>query len=128
MVYPVIKQSIHMVVIYSLAYSLIFLLGICGNVLVISVVYRNPRMHNVTNYFIVNLAFADMSVCIVCLPITLLSNLYTGKRIILNKNTKFRGDRHLLLGNDCCVNQMFGGLGKTPVNIKAPRKYTVHHQ
>ena len=78
-----------MVVIYSLAYSLIFLLGICGNLLVISVVYRNPRMHNVTNYFIVNLAFADMSVCIVCLPITLLSNLYTGKKLILINHNNF---------------------------------------
>ncbi|KAK2158720.1 hypothetical protein LSH36_165g07000 [Paralvinella palmiformis] len=36
-------------------------------------------MHTVTNYFIVNLAIADILVCIFCLPITLLSNLYTGK-------------------------------------------------
>ncbi len=36
-------------------------------------------MHNVTNYFIVNLAIADMCVCFVCLPITLLSNIYTGQ-------------------------------------------------
>ena len=77
--YPVLKQPIHMIILYSLAYTLVFLLGILGNSLVVIVVYRNPRMHNVTNYFIVNLAVADILVCLFCLPITLLSNLYSGK-------------------------------------------------
>ena len=79
LIYPTIRQPVHMIIIYSLAYALIFLLGVTGNSLVISIVYRNVRMHNVTNYFIVNLAVADMLVCILCLPITLLSNLYSGK-------------------------------------------------
>ena len=78
-IYPIIRQPVHMIVIYSLAYSIVFLLGILGNSLVVSVVYRNPRMHSVTNYFIVNLAIADILVCVFCLPITLLSNLYSGK-------------------------------------------------
>ena len=73
-----------MIVIYSIAYSIIFLLGIIGNSLVVSVVYRNARMHSVTNYFIVNLAIADMLVCLFCLPITLLSNLYTGEICIFS--------------------------------------------
>ena len=76
---PTIKQPVHMIVIYSIAYSLVFLLGIFGNTMVVSVVYRNPRMHNVTNYFIVNLAIADILVSLFCLPITLLSNLYSGE-------------------------------------------------
>lgn len=79
MYYPVLKQPTHLVVMYTIAYSIVFLLGILGNSLVVCVVYRNPRMHNVTNYFIVNLAIADILVCILCLPITLMSNLYTGK-------------------------------------------------
>ena len=78
-VFPIIRQPLHMIVIYSLAYGIVFLLGILGNSLVVSVVYRNPRMHNVTNYFIVNLAVADILVCLLCLPITLLSNLFSGK-------------------------------------------------
>ena len=77
-IYPTIRQPVHMIVIYSIAYSIVFLLGILGNSLVVSVVYRNPRMHSVTNYFIVNLAIADILVCVFCLPITLLSNLYSG--------------------------------------------------
>ena len=79
MSYALIKQPVHMIAIYSLAYGIVFLLGLIGNSLVVSVVYRNPRMHNVTNYFIVNLAIADMLVCLLCLPITLLSNLFSGK-------------------------------------------------
>ena len=55
-IYPTIRQPVHMIVIYSLAYSIVFLLGLTGNGLVVSIVYHNPRMHNVTNYFIVNLA------------------------------------------------------------------------
>ena len=77
--YPLIKQPVHMIVIYSMAYSVVFLLGLIGNSLVVSVVYRNPRMHNVTNYFIVNLAVADILVLLFCLPMTLLTNLYSGK-------------------------------------------------
>ncbi len=77
--YPTLKQPVHMIIILSVAYSVVFLLGIIGNSLVVSLVYRNPRMHTVTNYFIVNLAIADILVCLFCLPITLLSNIFTGE-------------------------------------------------
>ena len=76
---PELKQPVHMIVIYSAAYLVIFLLGLLGNTLVVLVVYRNVRMHNVTNYFIVNLAVADILVCLLCLPISLLQNLYAGE-------------------------------------------------
>ena len=79
--YPTIKQPVHMIVIYAVAYSIVFFLGIIGNSLVVAVVYRNPRMHTVTNYFIVNLAVADMLVSFFCLPLTLLNNIYSGKFI-----------------------------------------------
>ena len=78
-IYPLLKQPVYMIVIYSVAYLAVFCLGVVGNFLVVSVVYRNARMHNVTNLFIVNLAIADILVCIFCLPITLLSNIFTGK-------------------------------------------------
>ena len=78
-VLPVLKQPVYMIVIYSVAYLAVFCSGVVGNVLVVSVVHRNHRMHNVTNLFIVNLAIADILVCIFCLPITLLSNIFTGE-------------------------------------------------
>jgi hypothetical protein len=78
-VFPLLKQPIHMVAIYTIAYTLIFLFALVGNSLVITVVCRNPRMHSVTNYFIVNLAIADILVSLLCIPISLLMNLFTGK-------------------------------------------------
>ncbi|XP_021360081.1 neuropeptide SIFamide receptor-like [Mizuhopecten yessoensis] len=76
--YNLLKQPLHMIVIYSCVYSAVFLFALCGNLMVITVVVRNRSMHNATNYFIVNLAIADVLVSIFCVPITLLSNLYTG--------------------------------------------------
>ncbi|CAI9718399.1 neuropeptide SIFamide receptor-like [Octopus vulgaris] len=35
-------------------------------------------MHTVTNYFLVNLAVADILVAVFCLPMTLLDNLFSG--------------------------------------------------
>jgi len=63
----------------TLAYSAVFLLAVTGNVLVICVVCRNSSMHNVTNYFIVNLAVADLLVGLLCLPITLVANILSGQ-------------------------------------------------
>ena len=65
--------------IYCLAYFLVFVLGIIGNSCVVAVVVRSPRMRTVTNYFIVNLALADILVLTFCLPGTLLSNLFIRK-------------------------------------------------
>lgn len=78
-VYPVLKQQFYNIIIYSIAYGIVFLFAFIGNVFVIAVVCRNRNMHTVTNYFIVNLAVADILVAVFCLPITLLDNLYNGK-------------------------------------------------
>lgn len=54
---------------------LIFLFGATGNVFVCLSVYRNHQLRNVTNYFIVNLAFADLLVILICLPATVVWDL-----------------------------------------------------
>lgn len=69
--------------IYCIAYSIVFIMGIIGNSCVVAVVVRSPRMRTVTNYFIVNLALADILVLLFCLPATLLSNLFIRKFIHL---------------------------------------------
>lgn len=79
--YPVVKQPLHMIVIYTIAYLVVFVLSVVGNSLVVAVVWRNPQMHSVTNYFIVNLAIADILVSVFCLPITLMSNLLSGQSL-----------------------------------------------
>lgn len=58
-------------VILILAYSTIILLGVVGNSLVIYVVCRFKTLRTVTNFFIANLAVADLLVNTLCLPFTL---------------------------------------------------------
>ena len=74
-----LKQDVHMVVLLSLAYIIVFLLAVINNTLVIVVIYKNQQLRTVTNYFLANLAAADITVSFIVLPITLLSNLFTGK-------------------------------------------------
>lgn len=83
--YPVLKQPGHMIIIYGLSYGTIFCLALVGNILVVTTVVRNPSMHTVMHYFLVNLASSDLLVAIVCMPLTLLANLYAGQyKFILN--------------------------------------------
>lgn len=51
-------------------YIFIFVIGICGNVLVCYVVFRNKSMQTVTNYFITNLALSDILLCTFAVPFT----------------------------------------------------------
>ncbi|XP_076458625.1 neuropeptide SIFamide receptor-like [Babylonia areolata] len=76
--YPPIKQPSYMIFVFSLAYLLIFLCALVGNTMVVIVVVRTPRMRSVTNYLIANLAVADILVAVFCIPITLLSNIFSG--------------------------------------------------
>ncbi|XP_071390587.1 neuropeptide Y receptor type 2 [Centroberyx affinis] len=63
-------------VVLILAYSTIILFGVIGNSLVIYVVYKFRNLRTVTNFFIVNLAVADLLVNTLCLPFTLVYTLY----------------------------------------------------
>ena len=63
-------------VVLILAYSTIILFGVTGNSLVIYVVYKFKNLRTVTNFFIVNLAVADLLVNMLCLPFTLVNTLY----------------------------------------------------
>ena len=54
------------------AYILVMILAILGNILVIWTVWKNNHMHTVTNYYIVNLAVSDMLVACLVMPLKLL--------------------------------------------------------
>ncbi|XP_062126328.1 neuropeptide SIFamide receptor [Drosophila sulfurigaster albostrigata] len=73
---PLYRHSLAMSIVYCVAYILVFLVGLIGNSFVIAVVLRAPRMRTVTNYFIVNLAIADILVIVFCLPATLIGNIF----------------------------------------------------
>lgn len=77
--HPTLKLSIDMVTLYGVVYSCIFLSAVVGNTMVVAVVVRTPRMHTVTNFFIVNRAVLDILVAIFCIPVTFLDNIYSGK-------------------------------------------------
>ena len=49
-------------------FSLIFVLGVIGNSLVCLVIYKTPRMHTARNALIINLAVADLTVVLLCIP------------------------------------------------------------
>uniref|UniRef100_A0A3B3B6V7 Neuropeptide Y receptor type 2 n=1 Tax=Oryzias melastigma TaxID=30732 RepID=A0A3B3B6V7_ORYME len=63
-------------VVLILAYSTIILFGVTGNSLVVYVVYKFRNLRTVTNFFIINLAVADLLVNTLCLPFTLIYTLY----------------------------------------------------
>ncbi|KAL8625257.1 hypothetical protein ACOMHN_030015 [Nucella lapillus] len=77
--YPLLKQPGHMVLVYAMAYGLVTVMALVGNGLVMGVVVRKPSMHSVTNYFLFNLALADMLVALFCVPVNLIANLYNGQ-------------------------------------------------
>lgn len=52
-------------------YTAVALVGIFGNYLLLYVICCTRKMHNVTNFFIGNLAFSDMLMCATCVPFTL---------------------------------------------------------
>ncbi|XP_075882127.1 neuropeptide FF receptor 1 like 2 [Nelusetta ayraudi] len=75
---PYYQHSLLVATGYILAYLLIFLLCMVGNVLVCLIVMENRHMRTVINLFIFNLAVSDLLVGIFCIPITLVDNLITG--------------------------------------------------
>lgn len=53
------------------AYSVIIIMSLFGNVLVCHVVLKNKRMHSATSLFIVNLAVSDIMITLLNTPFTL---------------------------------------------------------
>ena len=57
-----------LVIILSFLYGIIILTALLGNLLVIYVVIVSPRMRTVTNFYIANLAFADVTIAMFAFP------------------------------------------------------------
>ncbi|XP_065571087.1 orexin receptor type 2-like isoform X2 [Artemia franciscana] len=53
-------------------HCIVFIVGLTGNALVCTALYRNPSMRTVTNIMIMNLSVADFMVILVCLPPTVI--------------------------------------------------------
>ena len=62
------KIPISLIIVLSVFYGLIILVALIGNILVIFVVFVSPRMRTVTNFYIANLAFADVTIAMFNIP------------------------------------------------------------
>ncbi|XP_042235943.1 orexin receptor type 2-like [Homarus americanus] len=62
-------------VIKIVAYVIVFMVSLVGNLLVILVVYYNVHMRSSTNQYLVNLAVADLLVTLLCTWVHLVRNL-----------------------------------------------------
>ena len=78
-------DEIFVQLVFSLLYLIIFCIGVFGNVLVCYVVISKKDMHSVTNFFILNLAFSDILMCLFAVPFTPLQS-FTGKYKRIPKN------------------------------------------
>lgn len=56
----------------------IIVVSLIGNILIIVIVYRNKQMHTATNYYIVNLAVADLMVTVSCTWVALVEDVTNG--------------------------------------------------
>ena len=77
-------------------YSIILLLGICGNALIICTITRYRRLKTVTNTFLASLASADLLLVLICVPVNvshLWSCHFNRRREQLNENGKSSVER-----------------------------------
>ena len=75
---PIKEVPVWEIVVKSLIYGIITILSLIGNVLIIVIVMKNKTMKTVTNFYIVNLAVADLMVTLTCTWVTLVDNLTEG--------------------------------------------------
>lgn len=92
----------------SIAYSMISIIGIVGNVAVFIVVTKSPQMRTLTNKLIGNLAVADLLVNVVCVPFTLVANLYPGKLTPMFNSSQFFSHFILFLQIENGLTLLFG--------------------
>lgn len=69
------KLPLYEIVLKSYVYAMIIFFSLVGNALIIVVVLRHKQMRTTTNYYIVNLAVADILVTVFCTWVHLVNNL-----------------------------------------------------
>ncbi|XP_060084126.1 substance-P receptor-like [Ylistrum balloti] len=65
------------IIVKSIFVLCIIVISLIGNILIIVIVFRNRQMHTATNYYIVNLAVADLMVTVSCTWVALVEDLTT---------------------------------------------------
>jgi len=86
--WPLLKQPLCAVLLLATGYVVVAVVGVVSNSVVVAVICQQARMRTVINYFLANLAVADILVCVVVLPITLLQNSLTGMTVIYTQHCR----------------------------------------
>ncbi|XP_042220741.1 neuropeptide Y receptor type 6-like [Homarus americanus] len=63
-------------VVFIVCYVSLILFGVGGNMMVGWVIWRKRTMRTPRNLYIINLTVSDLSMCLVCMPVTLVGLLY----------------------------------------------------
>lgn len=71
----ILKHNLGWTIGLICAYGIVFLFGVIGNGMLMSVLLLRSKMNAVTHGFILNLAVADLLVIIFCAAPTLLTNI-----------------------------------------------------
>ena len=79
-----IELPIHVILFGTIFYSILFILGTCGNIMVLIVLFKNSELRNCTNYFLANLSIADLLILFICVPIAM-HDLYANERWYLGR-------------------------------------------
>ena len=69
------KVPLYEIIFKSYLYAMIIFFSLVGNTLIIVVVLRHKQMRTTTNFYIVNLAVADILVTVFCTWVHLVNNL-----------------------------------------------------
>lgn len=61
-------ETLGSLIFFTVAYVIVFITGLLGNLIVLFVIFRNNELKHFTNYFFANLSAADVLVLLVCIP------------------------------------------------------------
>ncbi|MGH0139119.1 UNVERIFIED_CONTAM: hypothetical protein FKN15_068840 [Acipenser sinensis] len=69
------QPSLYILLVLVVAYSVVTIVGLFGNLCLIIIIQRQKETHNVTNILIANLSLSDVLICIMCIPFTVVYTL-----------------------------------------------------
>ena len=115
------ERHIATVVTETTILALVMIISFLGNLLVCYAVYRNPRLRNPSNYYIISLALTDMLQASCCMPFSV-AFLATGKRSFGTAACAFNSVLKLSLTRVSTFNMALMALNRYYKVVK-PNKY-----
>jgi hypothetical protein len=79
-----IEMPLDVIIYGCVFYTIIFLIGVTGNLLVIYVLLKEKQLRSFTNYLLANLSIADLMVLFICVP-SAFHDLFAKERWYLGK-------------------------------------------